>query len=131
MIFWWPIFSFLILTISWILFTKFEHCEDETKGLFRRNSTILSPQKIYKGCEMHYNWNLKKKPHEYEFQSCKGIAHISWEFWFHLSILSNLFHVNTHRLSLFSSWPKGLHNIIHNNSCKILSLFNPRSFAWA
>lgn len=74
---------------------------------------------------------IKKKTPWIWVSIMEGIPHISWEFWFPLLILSNLFHVNTHRLSLFSSWPKGLHNIIHNNSCKILSLFNSRSFAWA
>ncbi len=37
------------------------------KALFWRNSTILSPQKIYKGCEMHYNWTLKKNPMNMSF----------------------------------------------------------------
>jgi hypothetical protein len=62
------------------------------------------------------------------FNHGRGSPHLLGNFDSTLVIVSNLFHVNTHRLSLFSSWPKGPSNIIHNSSSKILSFFNPRSF---
>jgi hypothetical protein len=73
---------FIILTIFFILFTKFECCENKIEGLFTRSSTFLSLQEILicEGCEVfpigcNIVGHSQRRPMNLNFNHGRGNPH--------------------------------------------------------